>query len=112
MATANIQVIDPERVSEADAKNIPAGQIARTAAPDRQPRQRARHVGRVAQGVALQPPSIPFISNVTGDWITLAQAIDPAYWAWHMRRRNTACGRIRASVPRDRQSPEDRRASG
>lgn len=33
MATANIQVIDPERVSEADAKNIPAGQIARTLPP-------------------------------------------------------------------------------
>ena len=27
--------------------------------------------------VALQPPSIPFISNVTGDWITPAQATDP-----------------------------------
>jgi amino acid adenylation domain-containing protein len=41
--------------------------------------QRVRHV-------ALQPPSIPFISNVTGDWITPAQATDPAYWAQHMRR--------------------------
>ena len=33
MATSNIQVIDPERVSDADAKKIPAGQIARTLPP-------------------------------------------------------------------------------
>jgi acyl transferase domain-containing protein len=36
--------------------------------------------------VALQPPSIPFMSNVTGDWITPAQSIDPGYWARHLRR--------------------------
>jgi amino acid adenylation domain-containing protein len=38
------------------------------------------------RGIALQPPSIPFISNVTGDWITPTQATDPAYWSLHMRR--------------------------
>jgi len=31
------------------------------------------------------PPAIPFLSNVTGDWITAAQATDPAYWARHLR---------------------------
>ena len=31
-----------------------------------------------------QPPAIPFISNVTGDWISEEQATDPAYWARHM----------------------------
>jgi amino acid adenylation domain-containing protein len=30
-------------------------------------------------------PRIPFLSNVTGDWITAAQATDPGYWARHMR---------------------------
>lgn len=30
-------------------------------------------------------PAIPFISNVTGTWITAAQATDPAYWATHLR---------------------------
>lgn len=30
-------------------------------------------------------PGIPFISNVTGTWITEEQAIDPAYWAAHLR---------------------------
>ena len=33
MASANIQVIDPERVSDEEAKKIPAGQIARTLQP-------------------------------------------------------------------------------
>jgi acyl transferase domain-containing protein/acyl carrier protein len=29
-------------------------------------------------------PKIPFVSNVTGTWITAAQAADPAYWVHHM----------------------------
>ncbi len=34
--------------------------------------------------VRLQPPTIPYISNVTGTWITAEQATDPGYWAQHM----------------------------
>jgi acyl transferase domain-containing protein len=34
----------------------------------------------------LNPPSIPYISNVTGSWITDEQAVDPAYWATHLRQ--------------------------
>jgi amino acid adenylation domain-containing protein len=30
-------------------------------------------------------PTGRFISNVTGDWITSEQALDPAYWAQHLR---------------------------
>jgi acyl transferase domain-containing protein/glutamate-1-semialdehyde aminotransferase len=30
-------------------------------------------------------PATPFISNVTGDWITPGQAVDPAYWVRHLR---------------------------
>ncbi|HVG20572.1 MAG TPA: SDR family NAD(P)-dependent oxidoreductase [Blastocatellia bacterium] len=40
---------------------------------------------RVAK-VSLQPPSIPYVSNITGDWITAAEATDPAYWARHLRQ--------------------------
>lgn len=29
----------------------------------------------------LHPPHIPFISNMTGEWITAEQATDPGYWA-------------------------------
>ena len=35
--------------------------------------------------VTLNPPSIPYISNVTGTWITPAQATDPDYWVKHLR---------------------------
>ncbi len=33
-----------------------------------------------------QPPQIPFISNVTGTWITAREATDPAYWVRHLRQ--------------------------
>jgi len=35
--------------------------------------------------VDLAPPSIPFVSNLTGTWITDAEATDPGYWARHLR---------------------------
>jgi amino acid adenylation domain-containing protein len=35
--------------------------------------------------VRLRAPSIPFLSNVTGTWITAEQATDPLYWAGHLR---------------------------
>jgi amino acid adenylation domain-containing protein/non-ribosomal peptide synthase protein (TIGR01720 family) len=38
------------------------------------------------QSLRLRPPRIPFISNVTGTWITDAQATDPAYWGQHLRQ--------------------------
>ncbi|MDF5717357.1 MAG: SDR family oxidoreductase [Rhizonema sp. NSF051] len=38
------------------------------------------------QKVKLNTPKIPFISNVTGTWITTAQATDPHYWAKHLRQ--------------------------
>ncbi|MBA3947172.1 MAG: SDR family NAD(P)-dependent oxidoreductase [Herpetosiphonaceae bacterium] len=36
--------------------------------------------------VPLQPPQQPYISNVTGSWITSAEATDPRYWAQHLRQ--------------------------
>jgi acyl transferase domain-containing protein/acyl carrier protein len=36
------------------------------------------------QAFDLQPPSIPFVSNVTGTWITPEQATDPSYWTKHL----------------------------
>ncbi|HWW77088.1 MAG TPA: SDR family NAD(P)-dependent oxidoreductase, partial [Pyrinomonadaceae bacterium] len=38
------------------------------------------------EGVELNPPQVPFISNVTGAWITAEEATDPHYWARHMRQ--------------------------
>jgi acyl transferase domain-containing protein/acyl carrier protein len=31
-----------------------------------------------------RPPAIPYVSNLTGTWITAEQATDPAYWARHL----------------------------
>jgi len=36
--------------------------------------------------VNLAPPKIPFLSNVTGTWITAVEATDPQYWAKHLRQ--------------------------
>ncbi len=36
--------------------------------------------------IRLYPPAIPFISNVSGTWITEAEATDPHYWAKHIRQ--------------------------
>ncbi|MFE2292656.1 SDR family NAD(P)-dependent oxidoreductase [Streptomyces sp. NPDC059452] len=35
--------------------------------------------------VRLSAPSLPYLSNVTGDWITPEQAVDPDYWVRHLR---------------------------
>src|SRR5208337_3340949 len=35
--------------------------------------------------ISLRPPRIPYLSNLTGTWITAAEACDPGYWAKHLR---------------------------
>ena len=35
--------------------------------------------------VKLNPPKLPFISNLTGTWITAEQATDAQYWSRHLR---------------------------
>jgi acyl transferase domain-containing protein/acyl carrier protein len=42
----------------------------------------AQEVARVERHV----PSIPFVSNVTGTWITAEEATDAGYWSMHIRR--------------------------
>ncbi len=41
--------------------------------------------------VRLHPPRIRFASNVTGTWITPDQAMDPSYWARHLRQTVRFC---------------------
>jgi acyl transferase domain-containing protein len=37
------------------------------------------------QQVELSPPRVPYLSNLTGTWITAEQATDPQYWVDHLR---------------------------
>ncbi|RCG26200.1 acyltransferase domain-containing protein [Sphaerisporangium album] len=43
-------------------------------------------LAEVFRSVRLGAPRIPFVSNVTGTWITAGQATDPEYWVSHTRR--------------------------
>ena len=37
-------------------------------------------------GVELHAPRVPYVSNVTGTWVTEAEAQSPDYWARHLRQ--------------------------
>ncbi|GCD40790.1 type I polyketide synthase [Streptomyces paromomycinus] len=53
-------------------------------------------------GVEMTAPRIPFLSNVTGEWITAEQAVSPAYWAGHVRaavRFSDGAARLLADEP-------------
>jgi amino acid adenylation domain-containing protein len=72
--------------AELTSRNVPARRLATS---------HAFHSAMVApviapftalvRAVPLRAPQIPFVSNITGEWITDAQATDPAYWASHVR---------------------------
>jgi acyl transferase domain-containing protein/thioesterase domain-containing protein/acyl carrier protein len=36
--------------------------------------------------IPFAPPQIPYVSNLTGTWITAAEVVDPAYWVKHLRQ--------------------------
>jgi len=38
------------------------------------------------QRISFKPPKIPYISNVTGTWVTTEQMADAGYWVSHMRQ--------------------------
>jgi len=38
------------------------------------------------RGIDFKTPQIPYISNITGNRISAEQAVDPGYWAAHVRR--------------------------
>ena len=41
---------------------------------------------KLLRQVTFNPPQIPFVSNLTGTWITPAEATNPNYWARHLRQ--------------------------
>jgi len=42
--------------------------------------------GKLVSQTRLRPPSMPFLSSVTGTWIRSEEATDPAYWSAHLRQ--------------------------
>ncbi|NJM17636.1 MAG: acyltransferase domain-containing protein [Richelia sp. SM1_7_0] len=46
---------------------------------------------QLLQKVKLNPPEIPFISNVSGTWITKSEATNANYWAKHLRQPVRFC---------------------
>ncbi|MCX6580364.1 MAG: SDR family NAD(P)-dependent oxidoreductase [Candidatus Aminicenantes bacterium] len=40
----------------------------------------------VVKTIKLNEPCIPYISNVSGDWITLHESVDPTYWCRQIRQ--------------------------
>jgi acyl transferase domain-containing protein/acyl carrier protein len=43
-----------------------------------------KELGDIVGTLDLKKPGIPYIANVTGQWITDREAISPAYWAAHL----------------------------
>lgn len=41
-------------------------------------------IRQVVKTVSLNPPQIPYISNVTGTWVRASEAMDHEYWVQHM----------------------------
>jgi amino acid adenylation domain-containing protein len=44
-----------------------------------------KEFARIVSQFTLNDPQIPYISNVTGEWITPGEAVDPGYWVNHLR---------------------------
>jgi amino acid adenylation domain-containing protein len=40
---------------------------------------------KVVNSLKFSAPKLPYLSNITGTWITAAEATDPAYWVRHLR---------------------------
>jgi amino acid adenylation domain-containing protein/FkbM family methyltransferase len=58
--------------------------------------------GERVRRIALAPPAIPYLSNLTGDWILSEEATDPESWVNHLRRPVLFAGgaaRLAESLP-------------
>src|SRR6185369_964587 len=74
------------------AQGVPSRELPTTHAfHSRMMEPAAAALAAMARRVRLSPPAIPYLSNVTGRWITPEEATDPGYWARHL------CGTVRFS---------------
>ncbi|MGH9363033.1 MAG: thioesterase domain-containing protein, partial [Thermoanaerobaculia bacterium] len=42
--------------------------------------------GELVAALDLRPPAVPYLSNLTGTWITAEEATDAGYWVRHLRQ--------------------------
>ncbi|MEA2692844.1 MAG: hypothetical protein QOJ16_2231, partial [Acidobacteriota bacterium] len=78
--------------SRLEGEGIPCRQLPTTHAfHSRMMDPLAAPLAELAARVKFHPPEIPYLSNVSGDWITDAEATDPRYWVRHL------CGTVRFS---------------
>ena len=41
--------------------------------------------GAFCRTIRFSPPTVPYVSNLTGTWVTTADVTDPGYWVRHLR---------------------------
>ncbi|HEX4955004.1 MAG TPA: amino acid adenylation domain-containing protein [Thermoanaerobaculia bacterium] len=78
-----------EEVAELEGRLAAEGLVTRRLATSHAFHSRAMaglagQLTELVAGFTLSRPRIPYLSNVTGDWITAAEATDPGYWARHL----------------------------
>ncbi len=56
---------------------------------------RADEFARFCRTISFKPPAIPLVSNVTGAWITGAEATDPDYWGRRLHRTSRVADGLR-----------------
>lgn len=81
-----------------DCRRIPVGRAFHSAMLD----PILEDFRQTVASVPLRPPSLPFISCLTGDWITSQQAQSPDYWMRQFRstvRFHEGCQRLAESNP-------------
>jgi len=81
---------EPDAIARVRARLDAAGIAARPLPADRafhswMMESALPEIVRMIGQLPLRAPAIPCISNVTGAWMTDAEAVDPAYWGRHLR---------------------------
>ena len=56
---------------------------------------RTDEFARFCRTISFKPPTIPLVSNVTGGWITSAEATDPNYWGRRLHRTSRVADGLR-----------------
>ncbi|HSU14834.1 MAG TPA: amino acid adenylation domain-containing protein [Longimicrobium sp.] len=86
VAAGPVEEIEAFRAALAERGTVSRRLPARHAFHSRAMAAAAGEVERLVAGFELRAPEIPFVSGVTGTWITDDEARSPAYWSRHLCR--------------------------